>query len=305
MLPVVFKIGSQPVSSFGLFLLLAFLTTSYVIWRLIKVYEIDEEKTIDLVLLTFFGGIIFARIYFILFHLNDFQALDKIFLINRYPGLSFWGGVLGGMISLRLFSKRMKVNFYQAADIGIIGLFAALIVASFGCLLGSCQYGQVSNLPIAVTQIGIVGKRFPLQVVEAIIFLLSYLYLWRHSLKFHFNGQILSLGLIILGIGKFILEFFRGDRQTVFGSLSLGLIWSLLLVVLGIKIYYGQTKRSFKSDLRFFISFFYRTSTRRYFLTRLRKSWYNLRVDLKFFIVGLKRRVTKKMNIRANPTKFD
>lgn len=305
MLPVIFKIGSQPVSSFGLFLLLAFLTAAYVIWRLIKVYEIDEEKTIDLVLLTFFGGIIFARIYFILFHINDFLSLDKIFLINRYPGLSFWGAILGGLLTLRFFCRRMKLNFYQVADIGIIGLFASLVVASAGCLLGSCQYGQVSDWPIAITQIGIVGKRFPLQIVEATIFLVSYLYLWRSSLKFHFNGQIFSFGLIILGSVKFLLEFFRGDIQIVFNYFSLGSIWSLLLVVLGVKIYYSQTKRSFKSDLVFFLSFFYRGTTRRYIFTKFRKSWYNLKIDLRFLVITLLKKLTKKLNIRANPDKFN
>jgi phosphatidylglycerol---prolipoprotein diacylglyceryl transferase len=301
MLPVLFTIGKQSISSFGLFLLLAFIAGAFVIWRLIKIYELDEEKTIDLIILTSVGGLIFARVYFILFHLTDFNTWDKILLINKYPGLSFWGAIIGSILTLKLFSHKMKINFYQAADIGIIGVFTGLILSSIGCLLGSCEYGQISNLPVAVNQIGLIGQRFPLQIISAVLCLIFAIYLWRQSLRFHFNGQILAKGLILLGLMKFSLEFYRGDRQIIWNGLSLGFLWSLLLVVLGIKIYYHQSRKSFVADLKYALSIFYKANRRRNFVLKLSRELYNFRVNLKFAISKRHKKVLKDLNVKTTP----
>lgn len=303
-MPVMLTIGKQSISSFGLFLLLAFFMGSFIIWRLIRIYELDEEKTVDLILLTSIGGLILARVYFVLFHLTDFNTWDKILLINKYPGLSFWGAVLGALLTLRFFTYKMKINFYQAADIGIIGVFSGLVLSSFGCLLGSCEYGQVSNLPIAVTQIGLIGARFPLQIISAVIFLLCALYLWRQSVKFHFNGQILTKGLILLGFFKFVLEFYRGDSQKIFLGIPLGTVWSLILVVLGVKIYYQQAKKSFLVDLKYALSLLYMSQRRKNFVSKLARSWYNFRVNLHFFLTRKSKGVFKTFNVKTTPPRI-
>src|SRR5258708_17707733 len=177
MQPVLLTLGGQPISSFGLFLLLSFLASSYFIWRVVRAYELDEERAIDLLLLTFSGGLIGARVYFVLLHLNQFDTLSKIVLINRYPGLSFWGGFLVGFLVLKFFAARFKLAFWQLADFALIGLLIGLSISSLGCLLGSCQYGLPSNLPFAVTQVGLIGKRFPLQIIEALVYLVIFYYL--------------------------------------------------------------------------------------------------------------------------------
>lgn len=304
MAPILLKIGQQPVSSFGLFLLIAFLVASYTIWRLIRVYELDEEKTIDLILLTIFSSLIFARIYFVIFHLPEFNTWDKILFINKYPGISFWGALMGGFIALKLISYRMKVNFWQISDIGIIGLFAGLVVGSFGCLLGSCQYGQTSNLPFAVSQIGLIGKRFPLQVIEGFLFFLSYIYLWRASLKFHKNGQILAKGLLILSLIKLFLEPLRGDQQKIIFNLSLGYVWSVLLLIFALKLYYVQSKKSFREDLNFFLSIFYKSNKRRLLFTKIYKDLYNFKINFKFQVIKFKKNLTKKFNVKSTPPQF-
>src|SRR3989338_8938243 len=103
---------------FFFFLVAALFAASFVIWRLTKVYDFDGEQVIDIILLTFFGALIFARIYFIVTHPSLFEenGFLKMILINRYPGLSFWGGFIGGMISLIFVVRNFKLNFWQIAD---------------------------------------------------------------------------------------------------------------------------------------------------------------------------------------------
>src|SRR3989338_4748416 len=93
MWPVLFNIGKIPVSSFGLFLALGFLLATFLVWRLARAWDLNEEKVLDLILLTFFGSLIGARLFFIALNFEYFAIdLSRIILLTNYPGMSFWEG---------------------------------------------------------------------------------------------------------------------------------------------------------------------------------------------------------------------
>ncbi len=224
-------------------LALAFLYATFLIWRLARAWDLDEEKILDLILLTFFGGIIGARLFFVLLNFSFFQHdLLASILITRYPGLSFWGGFLGGWLTLYYFAKRKRLDFWQYSDLAAIGFLGGMIFGDLGCFLGGCSFGVRSNLFFALPVVGVVGKRFPVQLLEAILFGLVLLRLWPIATKFHFHGKIVSIALICTGLIKFFTEFFRDIKQG-------GLVLSLVLIILGIVIYYKTSKRNFIKDL--------------------------------------------------------
>lgn len=302
MKPILFTIGAQPISSFGLFLMLALLLSIFIIWRIVRVYDLDQEKVLDLVFLTFIGGIIFARIYFVLFHLPEFDSIYKMALINRYPGLSFWGGLFGGVLALKLFTHRLKLNFWQMADFAIPGFFLGLATASLGCLLGSCQYGLPSDLPFAVSQIGILGNRFPIQAIESMLFFVGFLYFWRATVKFHFTGKISSIGLVYFGIVKLVLEFFYGSAQAFYAT-TLGTIYSTILILAGVLFFYRLGKRSFVGDLMS-IKKLSDAENRKEAVLKHRKNWYNIRVNTIVAIKNLHKTLLKRINVKDNPSQF-
>ncbi len=112
MFPTLFSIGKVSVSSFGVFLSLGFIFGVFLVWRLARAWDLDEEKILDLTLLTFVGGLLGARIYFGLSHLGDFASSPLNFLLfTKYPGFSFWGGFLGGWLTLFYLSSRQRRDF--------------------------------------------------------------------------------------------------------------------------------------------------------------------------------------------------
>lgn len=304
MLPVLFTFGNLPISSLGVSLILAILVCTYFIWRVIRVYELNEEQVIDLILITVAGGLLGARTYFYFTHLNQFSEPLQFILFNKYPGLSFWGGLMGGILALKIGTLRIKFNFYQIMDFAMAVLFVGIAISSVGCLLSSCQYGFISSGPFSVTQIGILNKRFPLQIIESIIMLILFMKLFKSALRFHFMGQIAAKGFIFLGISKLILEFFRGDKQLIFVGFSTGLIYSILLIMLGTYVYYAQSKRSFKRDLKMIVSLPINPKQQRVLVYKLKKSWYNQKVNFKLGVLFWVRKITKLLNIKSNPTKF-
>jgi phosphatidylglycerol---prolipoprotein diacylglyceryl transferase len=299
MFPVLFSLGPISFSSFGLLLCLGFLFGSFLIWRLARAWELSEEKILDLSLLTFFGGLFGARVYFVLFNLSQFDSFYKAMLITKYPGLSFWGALIGGLLGLILFSKRLRFNFWQVGDLAAIGLLGGMILGDIGCFLGGCDVGVRSNLFLATEVVGVIDQRLPISLIEALLLIYILRKLWPQAIRFHFQGKILSLFLILLGIIKLITQPFRDPDINPANVAILGYVISVLLILLGGVIYYKNSKGSFVQDLRalprYLFGFFIDPQARLSVIEGHRRNWYNGKARFKNFGKTLRR-------IRVKPT---
>lgn len=288
MFPVLFTIWKLSISSLGVFLIISFFLAIFLVWRLARAWDLDEEKVLDLFLLTFFGGFIFSRIYFCL---NNFQFFgyhfSKWLFVTKYPGFSFWGGILGGWFSLYIFAKRLKLDFWQVADIASVGLLGGLILSDLGCFFGGCNVGLKSNLFFAVPMVGVIGKRLPIQIIEALLLSLVLVKIWSKATHFHLRGKIVSLTLMFLGLTKLILEPLKDQRGQ-------GAYFDLLLTILGITIFYRMTKRNILSDLK---SAFWFIVSRKRVLQYISKTWYNQKVYFSWKFRNIKKGL-KRFNVK-------
>jgi phosphatidylglycerol:prolipoprotein diacylglycerol transferase len=308
MLPVLFTVGPLPISSFGVFLGLGLLLSSYAIWRVSRSYDFDKETIFDFIILTFFGGLIFARIVTVLMHLSVFNGLDKILLLNRYPGLSFWGALLGSSLTLWFLSWRKKINFWEMADFACAGALLGMAFADFGCFFGGCSYGVPSDSFLAFAVTGIVGKRLAVSLIEGLIFLFFFWRIWKQVIRFHFTGKILAMFLLFVGITKLALESYRGDQLQIIYGLSFGHVASLLTLMVGIWVYYHRSRRVFVRDIRDFVTFPVSPRRQRIWLLHLRKGWYNQRVNwayrLKQGALAMEdgpKRLMKRLHVKPTP----
>ena len=307
MFPVIFTVGNFPISSFGLFLILGIFFGSFTVWRVARSFDFDAEKVLDLIFLTVGIGFVFSRIFFVLMNLSIFDTFTKIFFVNRYPGLSLWGGIFGGLIALWFLAKRNRVPFFQAGDIAMIGFFAAAFWVEIGCLLGACGVGLSTTSVFSVDQAGAIGKRMPIQLFEAAAFLGLFFVLWKKILRFHIQGSFLARGLIFLALIKLIADFFKekGQVLNVGGvSLRLDLVFIVLTLLLGFYIHYKIHKRTPFNDISVFFKFFVSRQMQKTLVVKLKRGWYNQKANL---TVGLGRgtkRLLKFLNIRSNPDHF-
>lgn len=293
MFPTLFSIGNFSVSTFGVFLAASFLYGIFLIWRLARAWELNEEKVLDLTLLTFMGGLVGARLYFAIENPTFGFDFLKIILIHKYPGFSFWGGLLGGFLALTFLAKRVKIDFWQAADFASVGFLGGLIIANIGCLLGGCGVvGIKSQLFFALPMSGFLGKRIPTQLIEALLLLILLRRVWSTATHFHPRGKIVAISFIFIGMIKLITQPLKQSQGD--------LLFSIILIFLGLTIFYRVTKRDFLKDFKEIIFFPARLLTdlhlRNLVVSSVKKNWYNQRVSIILLLRNLFKRV-RRLNV--------
>lgn len=295
MFPVLFSIGKISISSYGIFLVLAFFLGLFLIWRLARAWDLNEEKILDLTILSFFGGLIGARTYFVIEHFSLFREhLLSIIVFNRIPGFSFWGALLGSLLTLYYFAKRSRVDFWMVADIVSVGFIGGLVLSNLGCFLGGCSVGISSKMFLAVNMVGEVGKRFPVQILEATIFALVLKRLWAQTTHFHERGRIFSSALIYIGAIKLLMEPLKANHNE-------GIYFSGFLIILGINLFYKISKRNFildiKSLLKYLASLFSSNQSRKKTLAVILKYCYNQKTSISWGFRNLKKNL-RRLNVR-------
>lgn len=310
-MPVLLNLGPVTLSSFGVFLALALITSLYFIWKLALIEEIDEDQSTNLAILTFLASLIGARILAVVLNLNIFNSLIKILDLNRYPALSFWGGVLMGLLLIVFYCHYKKLNLWKILDLALIGAWIGIAIGDIGCFLGGCAYGAPSSAWFASSVSGLLGTRFPVSLVEGVVLLLLFPYLWKKAVRFHEDGSIFTKGLFIMGVLKLFLESYRGDRYFLYNNISLGQLLPILMIIGSLIILYTKLKRSILRDLRLFYQHFTSSKRRNLTLSQLQKSWYNQSVIWKIrskkilnSLLRISRIFRRKLNVKPTPDQF-
>ena len=146
--------------------------------------------------------------------------------------MTFYGGLIFGVIAfILIFCLYVKKhNDISLGDILIIAPICITCAHAFGrigCFLAGCCYGQVTDSCIGV-EFPEIGKRIPTQLIESIfLFILTaILFVIIFVIKFKYTMHIY---LASYSIFRFIIEFFRGDEAR--GATVLGLYPSQLVCI--------------------------------------------------------------------------
>jgi prolipoprotein diacylglyceryl transferase len=200
--------------------------------------EVDT-LTIYMVIATIVG----ARLGHVLFYdpIHYFQNPHKIIMVWE-GGLASHGGVIGVIIALYLFARKVNVSYLWALDrISIVAAFIFCMIR-LGNLMNSEMIGIPTDLPwgfVFMSNDNI--PRHPAQLYEAIHYLISFIILfwvWSRQRERMKNGFLFSLALIIMFSFRFIDEFFKIDQVEFEDGmiLNMGQILSLPFILLGIVI---------------------------------------------------------------------
>ena len=242
--PVAFSIGPVHVHWYGIMYLVGFAAAWWLGQRRASWPDslFSAEQISDLIFYGALGAVLGGRIGYVLFYDLDAYLAEPLNIFKIWQGgMSFHGGLLGVLLAMWLFARKLRLTFFQVTDflapLVPIGLGAGRI----GNFINGELWGRVTDVPWAMVfpdpRAGSL-PRHPSQLYEACLEgVVLFIILWLYSGKPRPTMAVSGMFLFCYGMFRFILEFARmPDAQLgfiAFGWLSMGQILSAPMVLAG------------------------------------------------------------------------
>jgi len=239
----IFSIGPVTVYGYGLMIAIGIMAAYLLGEYRAKRQGLDSDKVFGLVIWAVIAGALGGKI---LFYLTQIRAIieDPSILWDFANGFVIYGALVGGITGIVLYCLIKKLNFWSYFDLAMPSVALAQGFGRIGCFLAGCCYGMESSCPIAVVfqnsdyaPNGV--PLLPTQLISSGLDFLHFVILLVFAKKYKKGeGQVAGLYLIFYSVGRFILEFFRGDlvRGNV-GVLSTSQFISIFMLVFGCVIF--------------------------------------------------------------------
>ena len=248
--PILFKLdlpwlGERTIGTFGVMVMLGVIAGSLWLARALKRLGVtDRDAASDLVTAAVITGLLGARWTYLAIHPDALQSpIDLIALWKG--GIVSYGGFFGGALGAIWGAKRRHVSVRLIGDALMPALFLGQAFGRIGCFLVGDDYGKPWDGPWAVTFPRIEGSLIPeeligvplhpsqlyLSLMNVLIFL-SMAWLFRRR---RWDGQVLVTTMMLYAVGRFLVEFTRGDdaARGVYDNLSTAQWWSLATFAVG------------------------------------------------------------------------
>ena len=254
-----FKIFSLEVDLYAIFFLVGIIAC-FVFTYLAMKFSGYSSSASDVILIIgiisilvglFFGVLVQSLYDFIANPQNGFEITGK---------MTFLGGLIGGVIvylglyflyvyvinprlkEKNFFKSDMNKGVWYLLRIAPISITIAHAFGRVGCMFAGCCHGNITTEWYGIWNAEVGAKTVPIQMYEAIfLFILSAaMIVLLFVFKFKYN---MSLYLVSYGIWRFVIEYFRADyRGNFIPGLSPSQFWSIVMVILGIAIFFIYRK---------------------------------------------------------------
>lgn len=236
--PILFKLGGITVYSYGFMIALGAIAGVAYMYRRGKKelgFNFDQANTLFLILFAaaFIGGKVF------LFFESPGYFADNPGKLISGKGFVFYGSFLFAVPSMLWYFRKQKLPVMQMLDIMAITTCLVHMFGRIGCFLAGCCYGKVTDsfFGVVFTDPACEAEPkgvaiHPTQLYEAGYILLVMLFLLFMRDRKKFQGQLFLSYLALYAVGRFVLEYFRGDE--VRGFLIEGWISHSQAIALGV-----------------------------------------------------------------------
>lgn len=243
--PVAFSIGSKDIYWYALIILTGFFAGGAFVYFTAEKRGLKKDAVWDIALFGFIAGIIGARIYYILFALDEFKNFWDIFKIWN-GGLAIYGGIIGAIISTAIYCKVKKINFLNAVDVCCPGLFIGQAIGRFGNFVNAEVYGLETDLPWGMSINGSPTVH-PVFIYESLWNILGFIILVIFRDKKTANGQIFCFYIFWYSLGRLFLEGMRNTEYILYlipGVLGISQAVAALGIIAGIIGFIIFTKKA-------------------------------------------------------------
>jgi len=148
--PELFHAGFLHLRSYGLMMAVAFVVGTFLALREARRLGLDEDRVVNVILVTLIASVFGARMLYVLEHLAEFRREWTSVLALWQGGLTLYGGIVAGTFVGLVAAKRMQLPVWITADALTPSLALGTMFGRIGCFLNGCCYGRPTRLPWGV-----------------------------------------------------------------------------------------------------------------------------------------------------------
>lgn len=217
----------------------------------------DSSIYSDYMLFGVIFSIIGARLYFVIFSLDDYKDNWLQVFNLRNGGLAIYGGIIAAIITAIIFCKKKKYSFFLFADTAMPGLLLGQILGRWGNFFNREAFGEYTDslfaMQLRVDQVNPsyitqemknhiisqgeasyiqVHPTFLYESVWNLLVLIAMLLLTKHK---KFKGEFFLMYIVFYGIGRAWIEGLRTDQLLFAGTnIAVSQILSIVIAAVGI-----------------------------------------------------------------------
>ena len=244
--PVLFDLGGFTIYAYGVLLAAAYLLGLQFALMRARARGLDSQRVMDLGIWIIISALVGAKLLLLIVDFKQFTSNPRELLALARSGGVFYGGLIAAVVVALLYLRRHRLPLWTTTDVFAPGIALGHVVGRLGCLMAGCCFGKPTSVPWAITfrdpaALANVGTPLgvplhPTQLYEAgaealiLVFLLVFERRGRP-----FPGRTFWGYMLLYGISRFVIEFYRGDsRGMVFDLLSTSQFVSVILVPLSL-----------------------------------------------------------------------
>ena len=210
-----FQIGPFTVQYYGIIIALGLILAVIYAWKRSSEFGIRADDLTDGVLCVVPFAIVCARAYYCIFEWEQFAANPVSVLYIWNGGLAIYGGVLGALVGVAVYSRIKKIKLSALLDLVAIGFLIGQCVGRWGNFFNREAFGSATD---SLLQMGLLndvtGKveyHHPTFFYESVWNFAGFLLLHMFSKFRKYDGQI-ALGYVAwYGLGRTAIEALRTD----------------------------------------------------------------------------------------------
>jgi len=232
--PILFEIGGFPVYTYGLLLAAAYLLGLQFALMRARSRGLDPNRVMDLGIWIIVSALVGAKLMLVVVERDKFGwSWTELVNLFRSAGV-FYGGLIAAVTVAFWYLWRHKMPIWTVTDVFAPGIALGHAIGRLGCLFAGCCFGKPTTMPWGITftnqfaaqnvgtTLGI--PLHPTQLYEAgAEFLILGFLLFMEKKGRPYPGRTFWSYMLLYGISRFIIEFYRGDSRG-----TIALLWMAL-----------------------------------------------------------------------------
>ena len=144
--PYSFTVFGFEIYFYGVVIAAAFILAALFCARKAAEFGLTSDDLFDLVIWLIPACIIGARLYYVLFKLDYFIANPSKIFSLRDGGLAIYGGIIAGVITGIIWSRKKKIAVFAVGDLAAFGLLIGQAVGRWGNFINREAFGAETDV---------------------------------------------------------------------------------------------------------------------------------------------------------------